>query len=75
MTIVKSGTDFREFSCIRLEFNTSGDLQGITVERVEVTREFAPDPVVMQLVAEQLGMLIKRCIDHSAMIIFHSREK
>jgi hypothetical protein len=41
--IVKSGTDFREFSHLVLELTDRGGVE-VTIEKVEVTGRFAPDP-------------------------------
>ncbi|XP_018022748.1 mannosylglucosyl-3-phosphoglycerate phosphatase isoform X2 [Hyalella azteca] len=41
--IVKSGTDFREFSHLVLELTDGGGVE-VTIEKVEVTGRFAPDP-------------------------------
>ncbi|KAF2359498.1 Calcineurin-like phosphoesterase domain ApaH type, partial [Trinorchestia longiramus] len=49
--IVKSGTDFRAFSHLLLELTEAGNVE-ITIEKVEVTGRFEPDPDVKEALAQ-----------------------
>lgn len=44
--VIKSGTDFRQFSRITLNFEASGVV--ITTEEVNVTSAFEEDPIVKE---------------------------
>jgi 5'-nucleotidase len=41
--VIKSGTDFRQFSRITLRFESSGHRPDVSVERVDVTSQYIPD--------------------------------
>ena len=56
MHIVKSGTDFREFSEIFIEF--SFDKPRYTIRRHEITSDLLEDEEVAAIVTKYLGMLI-----------------
>ena len=53
---MKSGTDFREFSCITVSFNGDNKFC-LNVERFEITSDVPEDPVVKLTVDKFLGEL------------------
>ena len=53
--VLKSGTDFRNFSQITLDF--SGDEVGVQIEEVLVDSSLPEDPDVKAVVTKYLGML------------------
>ncbi|XP_049879932.1 mannosylglucosyl-3-phosphoglycerate phosphatase isoform X2 [Pectinophora gossypiella] len=58
--IVKSGTDFRQFSCITLSFpagSAAGSKPVITVERVDVTSDYPEDPVLKPILDKYNAMV------------------
>lgn len=54
--VVKSGTDFREFSCITVSFNGDNKFC-LNVERFEITSDVPEDPVVKLTVDKFLGVM------------------
>jgi len=54
--VVKSGTDFREFSCITLSF-TSDNKFCLDVQRIEITSDIPEDPTVKLTVDKFVGLL------------------
>ena len=54
--VVKSGTDFREFSCITVSF-TSDNKFCLDVQRIEITSDIPEDPTVKLTVDKFVGEL------------------
>lgn len=54
--VVKSGTDFREFSCITVSF-TSDNKFCLDVQRIEITSDIPEDPTVKLTVDKFVGLL------------------
>ena len=52
--VIKSGTDFREFSCITVNFNTDNSFT-VDVQRIEITRDIPEDPEVKSTVDKYVG--------------------
>ena len=55
--IVKSGSDFKEFSEITIEF--SDDKQSYTIRRHEITSDLAEDEEVAAIVSKYLGTFVR----------------
>uniref|UniRef100_A0A6A7G6W3 Mannosylglucosyl-3-phosphoglycerate phosphatase-like isoform X2 n=2 Tax=Hirondellea gigas TaxID=1518452 RepID=A0A6A7G6W3_9CRUS len=55
--ILKSGTDFREFSHLRLELSEAGDAVSVSIEKVEVTGQFSPNEAVKAALQEYEGVV------------------
>lgn len=54
--VIKSGTDFREFSCITVSFNTDNSFT-LDVQRIEITSDIPEDPEVKSTVDKYVGEL------------------
>lgn len=52
--VIKSGTDFREFSCITVNFNTDNSFT-LDVQRIEITSDIPEDPEVKSTVDKYVG--------------------
>lgn len=52
--IIKSGTDFRQFSKILLNF---GETTTVTVEEVKVTKNYEEDPVMLKHLEKYKGSI------------------
>ena len=64
--VIKSGTDFRELSCITVSFNDD-NTYGLDVQRIEITSDIQEDPEVKLTVDKFVGelemiLLLHRCI-------------
>ena len=64
--VIKSGTDFRELSCITVSFNDDNTF-GLDVQRIEITSDIQEDPEVKLTVDKFVGqlemiLLLHRCI-------------
>lgn len=55
-TIVKSGTDFREFSKVTLTF--AGQVE-VSVEEIQITKDVPEDPVMKAHLDEYAGKLLE----------------
>ena len=65
--ILKSGTDFRQFSTITLDFSQE-NLQ-VDIESVDVTSDYEPDNELTSLLEQFTGKQIHRC--HIIIIEMH----
>ena len=54
--VIKSGTDFRELSCITVSFNDDNTF-GLDVQRIEITSDIQEDPEVKLTVDKFVGEL------------------
>ena len=54
--VTKSGTDFREFSCITVNFNADNSFT-LDVQRIEITSDIPEDPEVKSTVDKYVGEL------------------
>jgi len=54
--VIKSGTDFREFSCITVSFNTDNSFT-LDVQRIEITSDIPEDPEVKSTVDKYVGVM------------------
>ena len=63
--VIKSGTDFREFSCITVNFNNNNSFT-IDVQRIEITSDIPEDPQVKSTVDEYVGEIIKMLLVKSS---------
>ncbi|XP_078365023.1 uncharacterized protein LOC144649408 isoform X1 [Oculina patagonica] len=54
--VIKSGTDFREFSCITVNFNKDNSFT-IDVQKVEITSDIPEDPEVKATVDKYVGVM------------------
>lgn len=52
--VIKSGTDFREFSCITVNFNKDNSFT-IDVQRIEITSNIPEDPELKSTVDKYVG--------------------
>ena len=52
--VIKSGTDFREFSCITVNFNKDSSFT-IDVQKIEITSDIPEDPEVKSTVDKYVG--------------------
>ncbi|UYV70694.1 hypothetical protein LAZ67_8000291 [Cordylochernes scorpioides] len=67
--IVKSGTDFRQFSRITLDFSRGTEV-GVEVEAIDVTSEYAEDPTLAQQL-EQYKHMVEGKMD-DVLGVFHT---
>ena len=57
--VLKSGTDFREFSEVTLDFRENGDID-VTINKVEVNSSIPEDPAVKDVVQKFESKYINR---------------
>lgn len=57
--MVKSGTDFRDFSLITVSFNDANNNPQFNIERISVTSDHEEDPALKAELAQYIGMIVE----------------